>query len=202
MQYAGLQIDLSNRESWVAIIGPRKPSKKESSVAYYLAKKLVEKGHIIVSGLAKGIDYYGHLGALHGKGKTIAIVNTPIFQPVYPEENRALANEIKKQGCILHPFETSADTFKNITVTGQILDPFKRRLIERNLLLAYLCPVICAVTDDSTIVGGTRYAVNYGKEHGKKVYRVDSKMKFHENPSAKKSEISWKMELDLVDLAM
>lgn len=51
-----------NKEKFVAIIGSRKADRKELEVAYSLSEKLVQKGYIVVSGLALGVDTYAHKG--------------------------------------------------------------------------------------------------------------------------------------------
>jgi DNA processing protein len=188
----GLEMDLINRSKWVAIIGSREGSAKELNAAYNLAKTCVNKGYIVVSGLAKGIDAYAHRGAIESGGNTIAIVNTPIEQAIYPKENQRLAEDIRKVGCIIHPFDTYAREDK-----AEKPSHFTKRLLERDRLLAWLCPVIVAVKDAEIVTGGTRYAVKYGLEYGKKVFRYDSNMQFHEEPHHEKCNIWWDMELNL-----
>ncbi len=95
--YKGLSLDLSTRCNWVAIVGSRNASYEELDLAYKLAYESAKQGKIITSGLAKGIDAAAHQGAIDAGGKTIAIVNTPSFQEIYPKENRHLAEEIKKK---------------------------------------------------------------------------------------------------------
>lgn len=180
-------------KDWVGLIGSRKASQKENMAAYSVAKTYVSKGKVVVSGLAKGIDEYAHKGALDGGGKTIAIVNTPSFQSIYPEQNQSLAERIKQQGEILYPFETRAVENRNEKPSH-----FSKRMIERDVLLAYLCPIIIVVKDSAEeIDGGTRWAVNYGLAYGKRVYRMDSNGKFYDQIAVKKSKIWWEMELDL-----
>ncbi len=119
-------------------------------------------------------------------------MNTPIEQPIYPYQNRELAERIKENGCIIHPFIGECRENKDEKPTH-----FTKRLLERDWLVAYLNPVIVAVSDNEVIEGGARYAVNYGKEFGKKVFRYDSKGEFHENPKNKYCKIGWNMEMDV-----
>ena len=99
---------LQDKENFVAIIGSRKANKRELKIAYSLSGKLVQKGYIIVSGLALGVDTYAHKGAIDGKGKTIAIVSTSPGEPIYPKENQNMANRIKNNGCIIYPYNKPA----------------------------------------------------------------------------------------------
>jgi len=66
-----------------------------------LVKGLVDKGVVVVSGLALGVDAAAHLAALRFGGKTIAVMGTG-FDKVYPPENLGLAKRIvKESGLIL-----------------------------------------------------------------------------------------------------
>lgn len=188
-----------NDEDLVAIIGPRKASKKECNAAYWLGRKSAEKGKIVVSGLAEGIDTYAHKGALDGGGKTIAILSTSKDEKIYPDENHSLAERIKENGCLIHPFELSSR--KADKILGKIVHNKPRyilRLLERDILLAYKCPVIMAVSNKK-ITGGTRWGVNYGLKFQKTV------LQYNENAKPiplnfKEDEIDWKMELEIPGL--
>jgi DNA processing protein len=192
LDISGLDINLKYRNKWVAIIGSRKATKEELSSAYKLGRKLVKRGDIVVSGLAKGIDTAGHRGAIDGGGKTIAIVNHPISMPIYPKENRNLARKIERNGCILYPFKTKPRYNKN-----GLSQPVKR-LMERSILNAYLCPNIIVVKDSDTIItGGTKWATNYGMKIGHNVYRYNTNGKFHKNPKVQESKVFWLRELNI-----
>ena len=83
----------------VAIIGKRKCSELASEKAYEFGKELAEKGFIVVSGLAVGVDTQAHRGAIEAGGKTAAAL--PWMLPIYPSQNSELAEKIIKQGCLL-----------------------------------------------------------------------------------------------------
>lgn len=192
MKAQGLRLNLKDRSMWLAVIGSRKPSEPERERAYKYAYEQAKKGYIIVSGLAHGIDAKAHEGALDAGGKTIAFVNTPDFQSVYPKENQSLAERIKNQGCIIHPFDGKAIEGKE---EGMYLTHFQRRLLERDVLLAKATPTIVAVCDEEIISGGTRYAIAYGKKFAQEVFRLDSSGQFFENPKHKSAKINWNPEI-------
>lgn len=194
MKVSGNSIDLKNREKWVAIIGSRNASTEELKTAYNLAGNLASQGYVVVSGLAKGIDTAGHKGAIAANGKTIAIVNTPIEQEIYPWQNKGLAEQIKQHGCIIHPYIDRA-----IEGNERGLSQFSKRLIERDNLLARLCPKIVTVKNEGVIDGGTRYGMSYGKLYGQDIYRYDNNMTLYKNPEVKEGKIWWDMELDIED---
>ena len=57
----------------VAMVGTRRPTAYGSSVAHRLASDLAQRGLVIVSGMARGIDSAAHRGALEAKGRTVAV---------------------------------------------------------------------------------------------------------------------------------
>lgn len=91
----------------IAIVGTRRPTPYGLDVAERLARDLAARGVTIVSGLARGIDTAAHRGALAGGGRTIAVLGSGIDR-VYPPENRALADEIARQGAVLSQFARGA----------------------------------------------------------------------------------------------
>jgi DNA processing protein len=192
-KYEGQSINLNDRENWVAIIGSRKANEMELQSAYKFAQRCVKKGKIVVSGLALGVDTAAHQGAIDANGKTIAIVSTPSFQSIYPKENKELAMQIKQFGGILYPFTSRPQENE-----GKGLNQFQKRLIERDALLAFLCPVIVVVKEDEEIVkGGTKWAMNYGLTHGKRLFRLNNDGKLIENPDFQKTTLFWEPELKI-----
>src|SRR5438445_9843782 len=79
----------------LAIIGSRKASGKSLDVAGEIAKTLVKKRVVIVSGLAEGIDTAAHRAAIESGGRTIAVLGTPLDR-VYPQKNIELQQEIMR----------------------------------------------------------------------------------------------------------
>ncbi|NLL51578.1 MAG: hypothetical protein GX207_11310 [Peptococcaceae bacterium] len=65
-----------------------------------VVKRLVEKGLIIVSGLAIGCDTIAYKVCLETGGKTIVILPSQINN-IYPAKNRELAEEIVNKGGLL-----------------------------------------------------------------------------------------------------
>lgn len=81
----------------IAIVGTRKNTEYGKKIALNFARKLSEQGYTIVSGLANGIDSYAHMGAMLGKGKTIAVLPCG-FDNIFPKQNQKLYEEIIKNG--------------------------------------------------------------------------------------------------------
>lgn len=85
------------REKSIAIVGCRECSKYGERVATELAYKLGKSNIITVSGLAKGIDSYCHIGSIKAKARTIAVVAHGLDM-IYPKEHRDLAINILQHG--------------------------------------------------------------------------------------------------------
>ncbi|MDA7965874.1 DNA-processing protein DprA [Ruegeria sp.] len=79
----------------IAMVGARNCSSLGARMARGLAKELGEKGHVIVSGLARGIDTAAHLAAL--PTGTVAVMAGGV-DVIYPAENTDLAHSIAEAG--------------------------------------------------------------------------------------------------------
>ncbi len=86
-----------------AIVGSRRPTLYGLQMAEKFSRELSEIGVPIVSGLARGIDAAAHRGCLRSGGKTVGVLGCGL-DVVYPRENAALFNEIRKSGCIISEF--------------------------------------------------------------------------------------------------
>ena len=88
----------------IAIVGSRKCTQYGKTVAKTIGKRAAENGVTVVSGLARGIDTAGHLGALEAGGKTIAVLGGGT-EHYYPPENRKLQQQIAREGLLLSEHE-------------------------------------------------------------------------------------------------
>ena len=96
-------INLLNKKS-VAIIGSRNCTNYGKVVAKHISSKISNNEIYIVSGLAKGIDTFAHIGAISKKAKTIAVLGHGL-DIIYPYENLELAGLIiKKEGLIISEY--------------------------------------------------------------------------------------------------
>jgi DNA processing protein len=87
----------------IAVVGSRRPTRYGKDVAAYFSETLAEKGFVIVSGLAMGIDGIAHSAALKGNSKTVAVLGCGLDNP-YPKTNRAVREQIEQSGCIVSEF--------------------------------------------------------------------------------------------------
>jgi DNA processing protein len=82
----------------IGVVGARIASAGGQRIARGLAQQLGQAGHVVVSGLARGIDAAAHLGAL--PTGTIAVLGGGV-DDIYPSENADLYRQIVEQGCIV-----------------------------------------------------------------------------------------------------
>lgn len=82
----------------IGVVGARIASAGGQRIARGLSQQLGEAGHVVVSGLARGIDAAAHLGAL--PTGTVAVLGGGV-DDIYPSENADLYRQIVDQGCIV-----------------------------------------------------------------------------------------------------
>jgi DNA processing protein len=82
----------------IGIVGARIASAGGQRIARGLSQQLGEAGHMVVSGLARGIDAAAHLGAL--RTGTVAVLGGGV-DDIYPSENADLYRQIVEQGCVV-----------------------------------------------------------------------------------------------------
>lgn len=82
----------------IAVVGARIASAGGQRIARGLSQQLGEAGHVVVSGLARGIDGAAHAGAL--PTGTVAVLGGGV-DDVYPPDNADLHARIAEQGCIV-----------------------------------------------------------------------------------------------------
>lgn len=87
----------------VAVIGSQEVSAEGIGDAVEFSKNLARQGIGIVSGLARGIDTAGHMGALKENGVTCAVLPCG-FNRIHPAENEPLAREITERGCLISEY--------------------------------------------------------------------------------------------------
>ncbi|AVO36766.1 DNA-processing protein DprA [Pukyongiella litopenaei] len=83
------------RRPAIALVGARNASSLGTRMARRLARDLGQSGHVIASGLARGVDTAAHIGAL--ATGTVAVMAGGVDH-VYPVENTQLAQDIAACG--------------------------------------------------------------------------------------------------------
>ena len=141
----------------IAIIGSRVCSNYGKQVAKQFAYNLSKYNINIVSGLAKGIDTYAHVGTIQAKKTTIAVIGSGL-DIIYPEENKKLYEEIiKNNGAIISEY-----------IVGT--KPEKLNFPERNRIISGLSKGILVV--EANKKSGTFITVDFALEQGKNIYAI------------------------------
>jgi DNA protecting protein DprA len=84
----------------LGIVGTRNPTNYGLRNAAEFASGFVDRGWVITSGGAYGIDAAAHRGALFAEGETIAVIATGI-DVNYPAGNQRLFHEISESGALV-----------------------------------------------------------------------------------------------------
>ena len=148
--------EILNNKS-IAIIGCREASDYGIKAAKYFSYNLAKNNINIVSGLAKGIDSYAHIGSLCAKGKTIAVVGNGL-DTVYPKENSKLIEEIiNNDGAIISEYPLGSK-------------PEKLNFVARNRIISGLCEKIIVI--EAKEKSGTLLTVDFALEQGRDVFCV------------------------------
>jgi len=155
-------IDLMNSKKICSIIGTRNPSKDAQDLGFKIGTKMVEKGYVIMSGLALGCDTIGHMSCLNANGKTIAIMGTGI-DIIYPKENKELAQRIVENDGLLITEELPG--FSGASYS----------FVNRDRLQSAGADIIVAL--ETSIGGGTMHAAKATVEkYDKELYVIDPSM--------------------------
>jgi DNA processing protein len=91
------RVELLNRPA-AAIVGARIASAAGQRFARGLAGDLGRAGHVVVSGLARGIDAAAHEGSL--ETGSVAVLGGGV-DDVYPPDNAALYAQLAERGCVV-----------------------------------------------------------------------------------------------------
>lgn len=146
-----------NRVPTAAIVGSRKPTAYGREVTHKLAFDLANRGVIILSGLALGVDGIAHKAALEAGGTTIAVLANSV-DTIYPASHRDLGQQIiEKGGAILSEYEPPTD-------------PRQYRFLERNRIVSGLSDAI--IITEAAARSGTLSTAARALEQGKEVFAV------------------------------
>ena len=154
----------------IAIIGCRNAKEYGIKCAKYFSYNLAKAGYNIVSGMAKGIDSYAHIGSICGKsdekvesvdiGHTIAVVGTGL-DIIYPKENIRLEEYILNSGGAIiseYPLGTK---------------PNRMNFPARNRIISGISSKIIVI--EARRKSGTLITVDFALEQGKEIFAVPRK---------------------------
>ena len=153
----------------LGVVGSRKCSQYGIRATRELVASLKDYEIIIVSGLARGIDFVAHKAALENKLRTIAVLGSGL-SCMYPPENAKLANDITLSGAVISefPFETK---------------PLKQNFPRRNRIISGLSKGVVVI--EAAQRSGALITVDFALEQGRDVFAmpgpVDSESSYGTN---------------------
>ncbi|MEW6455577.1 MAG: DNA-processing protein DprA [Acidobacteriota bacterium] len=139
----------------IAIVGTRNFSPYGKNVAERISSDLAERGLVVVSGLARGIDSIAHKAAI-GKGKTIGVLGCGI-DIVYPKENKSLMVELEKKGVVISEFPLGTP-------------PFSQNFPVRNRTISGISYGVVVI--EASIRSGSLITAGYALDQGREVMAV------------------------------
>jgi len=140
----------------VAVVGARNPTLLGRERAFQFAERFAQAGVVTVSGLALGIDAQAHRGALHGKGKTVAVLAGGLEQ-LYPKQHRSLAHSISEHGAVISemPVDLAAAPY---------LFPRRNRIISGL--------TIATVVIEAALRSGSLITAEFAMEHSRDLFAM------------------------------
>lgn len=143
-------------ETAVAIVGTRAASYYGARTCRTFARELARQGVTVVSGLARGIDTYAHLGALEAGGRTLAVLGCGL-DIIYPPENRELYRRIAAQGALITEYPPGAP-------------PEPHHFPARNRLISGLALGVLVV--EAGLKSGAHITAHCALEQGREVFAI------------------------------
>lgn len=140
----------------LCIVGSRSSTRRGVLTARMIAAGISERGIMVVSGLARGIDRAAHEGALEGGGATCAVLGSGL-DVCYPPENAALAGRIASTGAVVSelPFGTP---------------PLRHNFPRRNRILSGLSLGVIVV--EAGIGSGAMVTARMAREQNRELFAI------------------------------
>lgn len=141
----------------IAVVGTRHPTPYGAGMAELLSRDLANRGLVILSGMARGVDTSAHKAAIEARGKTVAVWGTGI-DVIYPKENKKLAESIVATGGTIVS-EYPLGTF-----------PAPQNFPIRNRILSGMSVGVLVI--EAAEYSGTRITARCAMEQNRDVYAV------------------------------
>ena len=140
----------------VAIVGTRRVSHRAYVIAGRIARAAAERGIVVVSGLALGVDTAAHAGALSVPAPTVAVLAHGLHK-VYPSINGEVADDITHHGALVTEHPWGADLSR-------------QSLMLRNRITSALARAVIVVETSPT--GGAMHCARFAHAQGRRVVVV------------------------------
>lgn len=141
----------------LSIVGSRKASTYGRAVTSKLSRELADKGVVIVSGLALGVDSIAHSSCLEASGTTIAVLPAGLDK-VYPASHAQLARKIVEgDGLLVSEYPPNTE-------------PMRHNFIARNRIIAALGEGV--LITEAAVNSGSLHTARFALELGIPVLAV------------------------------
>lgn len=141
------------RTTCISVVGSRDASLYACSKTFEYTKRLASK-YTIVSGMALGIDYYAHRGAITNNGKSIGILGCGLDQ-IYPLRNRFLFEDMFKNHLVISEYPSG-------------IKPLKWHFPVRNRLIVALSDSLLIMSCQCK--SGTMHSANLASDLNKDIF--------------------------------
>jgi DNA processing protein len=149
-----------NTERILAIVGTRKPTIYGVNQCERLVEYLANRGVLIISGLAYGIDIVSHRKAVEVGLPTVGVMGSGL-DLIYPALHRKTAKEMIEQGGLLTEF-------------GNGTKPDRENFPMRNRIIAGLCDALIVIESD--LKGGSMITAEMANTYHKDVYALPGRI--------------------------
>lgn len=140
----------------ISIVGARRCTNYGKKIGERIGCELAERGITVISGLARGIDTYGHIGALKGGGRTIAVLGCGL-DIIYPPENKKLYYEIQENGTIVSEYPPGTE-------------PLRGNFPQRNRIISGLSLGVLVI--EAARRSGSLITAEIALEQGRKLFAI------------------------------
>ncbi len=144
----------------ISLVGCRNCTSYGKQIAEQLGYDLGSHNVNVVSGLARGIDSFSHLGAINGNGLTTAVLGSGI-DIIYPKENIYLAKKIlESNGTIISEYPLGSP-------------PDKLHFPARNRIISGISKGVVVI--ESKLKSGSLITAGFALEQNREVFAVPRK---------------------------
>ena len=140
----------------IGVVGTRKATDYGKETAGRIARELADKGGVIVTGLAEGVDSAAAKGALEAGGTVIAVLGTGV-DVVYPAWNTQLQERVSRYGALVSEYPPGSAAARY---------SFPRR----NRIISGLCLGVAVV--QAPVRSGALITAAHAQEQGRDVFVV------------------------------
>ena len=140
----------------LAMVGSRRATPDGRADANHFSGELAQRGIVVTSGMAAGIDTEAHKGVLAQGGKTIAVLGGGL-NCIYPRANLRLADKICADGALVSEFPLS-------------WKPYSRNFPRRNRIISGLSLGVIVV--EAAHKSGSLITARHALEQNREVFAV------------------------------